>query len=178
MICLFMIGSFIIQFFVINCFSVAYNICGIVISGVALCIFAVIKKLYENHKVLMAMSVIIMIFITVLACFVICGIKKLYRDDEHFYCISVNGLSDEYEVTLYEYNDFLSNSGCLCIKVNDFIYKKIPGTHYSIESGHSLAEPGNLMLDYDSETGVLTMKYTSGTGSEYIENTTMFFSNK
>lgn len=56
----------------------------------------------------MSLSVIIMIFTTFLACFVICGIKKLYRDDEHFYSISVNGLSDEYEVTLYEHNAFLS----------------------------------------------------------------------
>lgn len=178
MICLFMIGSFIIQFFIIKSFSVAYTICGIVISGASLCTFIIIKKLYEKHKVLMALSAFMMIFITFLSCFVICGIKDQLRDDEHFYGISVNGLSDEYEVTLYEYNAFLSNSGCLCIKVNDFIYKKIPGTHYTIESGHSLTDPGNLILDYDSETGVLIMKYTSGTGSDYIENTTTFFSNK
>lgn len=174
MICLFMIGSFIIQFFIIKGFSVAYIISGIVISGTALSIFTVIKKLYENHKVLMSISVIIIISITFLACFVTCGIKEIYRNDEHFYSLSVDGLSEECEVILYEYNAFLSNSGCLCVKVNDFIYKKIPGTHYTIESGHSLTESGNLILDYNSETGVLTMKYTSGTGSGYIENTTTF----
>ena len=182
MICLFVAGLIINKTFIIKGYSHTYSMCGIIISGAALFILTLIKKLYEYRKVLMTLSVTIIIFITFLLCFLICGTGKQLRDDQQFYSIYVDGLSDEYELTLYEYNAFRSNSGCLCIKVNDFLYKRIPETHYEIESGLSLSDPGNLMLDYNSESGVLTMKYRTvympGTASDYIENTTKFFSDK
>ena len=100
---------------------------------------------------------------------VFCEIKKELHDEEQFCNISVEGISNKYEIILYEYNSFRSNSGCLCVKINNTIYKRIPGTNYSIESGCSLTTSNNLIVNYDPKSKILIMKYRWKENIDYSE---------
>lgn len=174
-ILLFVLNMTIAKNLIIFEYSNTYLICTIIVSGSLLICLKIIR---QKKKVISIITAIACLVMTFLSCFIFIGVSHSLHRNPQYYDVDINNLPGNYEIVLYEYSPFRGKSGCLCIKVNDFIYKKIPGTHYTIESGHSLVEPGNLILDYDSETEVLTMKYTFGTGSEYIENTTTFFSNK
>ena len=111
-----------------------------------------VEKFYKHNKGLLIIRTFVLISITFLLCFTVCEIKRTLHDEERFYSVPVDGITDKYEIILYEYNSFRSNAGCLCVKINNLIYKRIPNTEYSIESGHSLTESDNLILDYDSKT--------------------------
>ena len=123
-------------------------------------------KFYKRKKILTVISTAILASVTFLSCFIIYEIKKSLHDEEQFYNLSVDGITD---IVLYEYDSFRANSGCLCIKINDIIYKRIPDTNYSIESGHSLMDNGNLIIDYEPATEVFIMRYRWKENSEYSE---------
>lgn len=168
---LFVLNMTIAKNLIIFEYSNTYLICAIItFSSLLICL----KIIKQKKRAISIIAAIVCLVTTFLSCCIFIGISHRVYRNPRYYDVDINGLPGNYEIVLYEYSPFRGRSGCLCVKVNDFIYKKIPGTHYTIESGHSLTEPGNLILDYNSETGVLTMKYTSGTGSGYIENTTTF----
>lgn len=123
----------------------------------------------SSKTILHIFKSLILAFVTIFSCFIVFGIGNALRDEEQFYNIPVDGISDKYEIILYEYNSFGANSGCLCIKINNIIYEKIPETSYSIESGYSLNDSGNLVVDYDLETQKLIMRYRWKENSEYCE---------
>lgn len=168
-ICFFVIYYIVAMKFIIKGFSAVYILLGIVISVAGLLLLHVITKLSQNRKIMMILSMILIMLVSFFTCFVIKGINEQLVSDEKYYNLTIEGVPDEYNIILYEYNAFRANSGCLCFKVNNIIYEKIPDTSYSIESGYSLADPGNLILDYVSETETLTMKYRWKENSEYTE---------
>lgn len=163
------IYSFLVKRYVIRGFSFSYIICVIIIFCALLIGLNFVDKYIKQNNAAIIFKLLILAFVTVFSCFIVCGIGNALRDEEQFYNIPVDGISDKYEITLYEYNSFGSNSGCLCVKINDLIYKKIPETSYTIEYGYSLALPGNLAVDYDSETQKLFMRYRWKDSSEYCE---------
>lgn len=168
LICFFVIYLFSEKRYIIRGFFVSYILCGIIISAALLTGLKLADKLYKRKKLLTAISAAILASVTFLSCFIIYEIKKSLHDEEQFYNLSVDGM-DKYEIILYEYNSFRSNSGCLCIKLNDLIYKRIPDTSYSVEAGHSLMDNGNLIIDYEPTTEILTMRYRWKEDSEYNE---------
>lgn len=170
LICFLVIYLFSEKRYIIKGFSLVYIICGIIISAALLTGLKLADKFYKRKKILTVISTVILASVTFLSCFIIYEIKKSLHDDEQFYNLSVDGM-DKYEIILYEYNSFRSNSGCLCIKINNLIYKKIPDTNYSIESGHSLMDNGNLIIDYEPATEIFTMRYRWKEDSEYSERT-------
>lgn len=168
LICFLIIYLFSEKRYIIKGFSLVYIICGIIISAALLIGLKLADKFYKHKKILAVISTAILASVTFLSCFITYEIKKSLHDDEQFYNLSVDGITD---IVLYEYNSFRANSGCLCIKINDIIYKSIPDTNYSIESGHSLMDNGNLIIDYDPATEAFTMRYRLKEDSEYIERT-------
>ena len=94
--------------------------------------------------------------------------RKQLINNEKYYIISLEELTDEDYLYIYEYNALMENRGCLCIKINNYIYKKIPDTLYCIDSGYSLSKADGLILKYDSDTKTLDMKYKMNETSEYI----------
>lgn len=163
------IYSFLVKRYVIRGFSFSYIICMIIIFCALLKGLNFVDKYIKQNNAAIIFKSLILAFVTAFSCFIVCGIGNALRDEEQFYNIPVDGISDKYEITLYEYNSFGSNSGCLCVKINNLIYKKIPKTSYSIESGYSLTDSGNLVVDYNSETKTLIMKYRRKENSQYSE---------
>ena len=117
----------------------------------------------------MCFFIIGILFISLLFSFTLFEIRKQLINNEKYYKISVDGLADGDSLFVYEYNAMMENRGCLCIKINDYIYKKIPDTIYQIDSGYSLSKPDSLIIIYNSETKLLNMKYKTNENSDYIE---------
>ncbi|MBS7366025.1 MAG: hypothetical protein KIG31_05475 [Oscillospiraceae bacterium] len=128
-----------------------------------------VERYTEQNKIMIIFKSLMLATVTIFSCFMVCGLGNALRDEEQFYKISVDGISDKYEIILYEYNSVGGNSGCLCVKINNIIYEKIPETSYSIESGYSLTDSDNLVVDYDSEAKKLIMRYRWKENSEYCE---------
>ena len=170
-ICFFIIWMFASQAFVIKGFTIAYPICGIIISTTSLIIFLEIRKIHSEHRISMVFVTFGTILISLLSCCLILGMKKQFREDERYYDVYVEGLSESETITLFEYNAFLQNCGCLCIKVNNYIYKITPNTFYCIDSGYSLSKQESLILDYNPKDGTLNMKYRINENEKYIEKT-------
>lgn len=127
------------------------------------------EKRNRISKILIILRILILIVITAFSCSIVYEIKKELHDEEQFCNISVEGISNKYEIILYEYNSFRSNSGCLCVKVNNTIYKRIPDTNYSIESDCSLTTSNNLIVKYDPKSKILIMKYRWKEDIDYNE---------
>lgn len=170
------IVSFILCFllgriYIIKGLYLAYPICGILFSIVFLIILSIIKKMSSYNKFLMFFLVICILFISLIFSFIIYEMRKQLINNEKYYKISIEELTDEDYLYIYEYNALMENRGCLCIKINNYIYKKIPDTLYCIDSGYSLSKADGLILKYDSDTKTLDMKYKMNETSEYIEKT-------
>lgn len=176
-ILLFTVEIFIGGKFIIKGFSLVYPICGIIISISLFFISVIIRKLNKKHKIFMNVLIFFSILIMLILCLITYGIKKQIKDNETIYDIYITDLSDKYEIKLYEYNAFQANSGYLCIKVNNYIYKRIPNTYYSIEPSYSLTNQDGLILNYNVNTNILSMKYKINSTSEYYENIITYFCN-
>lgn len=155
--------------YIIRGFSVSYVICIIIILCMLLLCIKIVEKRSKISKILIILRILTLIVITAFSCSIVCEIKKELHDEEQFCNISVEGISNKYEIILYEYNSFRSNSGCLCVKINNTIYKRIPGTNYSIESGGSLTTSNNLIVNYDPKSKILIMKYRWKENIDYSE---------
>lgn len=156
--------------YIIKGFSSAYILCGVIASGASLIVILIWEKHRSKKIVFNIIETIVVSGTALFSCFAVCRIDKMLCDDMNFHSLTVDGISDERELTLYEYNGFRSMSGCLCFKVNDFVYEIIPDTHYSVETDYSLIYPDSLLLDYNPDTGALTMKYRCRENGEYYEN--------
>lgn len=115
---------FIVKQYVIKYFSFSCIICAIIIFCALLIGLNIIEKYIKQNNILTIFKSLALAFITVFSCVMVCGIGNTLHDEEQFYNIPVDGISDKYEITLYEYNSLGSNSGCLCVKISDLIYKK------------------------------------------------------
>lgn len=165
LILLFFLG----RVYIVKGIYLAYPICGILFSIAFLIILSIIKKMSSNNKFWMLFFIICILFASLLFSFIIFEIRKQLINNEKYYKISVEELSYENSLFVYEYNAMMENRGCLCIKINDYIYKKIPNTIYRIDSGYSLSKPDSFILMYNSETKLLNMKYKTNEDSDYIE---------
>lgn len=166
---LFLFANAVTVRFIIKDFYCAYILCGVIASGASLLVILIWEKLRSKKIVFNIIETIVISVTALFSCFAVCGIDKMLCEDMQFYSLTVDGISDERELTLYEYNGFRSMSGCLCFKVNDFVYERISDTNYLVEPAYSLTYPDSLLLDYNSDTGVLTMKYRCREDSEYYE---------
>lgn len=132
----------------------------------------IIKEKVQQNKILLTIKVIVILLITVFSSFIMINIANRWHKDPNYYAIEVENIPDNYEIILYEFKSFRSCSGCLCLKINDYVYKKLDNTNYTIESGHSLMESNNLILEYVEETNEIIMKYRWLSNSNYTEKIT------
>lgn len=170
-ICVLVLRFFVFRMYIIKGLYSTHFICSIGISVAFLIILLIIEKMYSKHKLLITLVTIGISVFTLLCSYVVLEMRPYLIDDQKFYSIDIEGLSDENQISLYEYDGFLEKRGCLCIKINDYIYKGIYGTSYRIEGGYSLTNPNSLILDYNPEEGTLNMKYRINENEKYIEKT-------
>lgn len=167
-VCLLVVMFFVQRRFVIKGFSNLYILFGIIISAAGALAVNTLER-FSERKILVVVYSVIIVVSGLFICFVANGISRNLCENEKFYSLSVTGYSEVKRIVLYEYNALMENRGCLCIKVNDHIYKKIPDTLYRVDSGYSLSKPDSLILKYNSESKTLNMKYKMNEKSEYIE---------
>lgn len=157
--------------YVIKDSSFAYFICAFAIAGGALLILHIIEKRFENKKISTIIISVLLTVITLVFCCTTWGIKRFLHGKEIFYDIDADHIYEE--LVLYEYDSLMSVQGCLCVRINDFIYRIIPDTNYTTEPDICLADSDNMILDFNHDTKTLTMKYRTHGGGDYIENTTV-----
>ena len=133
---------------------------------------SIINKNYIRRRIINIILIALISFITIFICIIIKGIGNELVSDEKYYSLDIEEVPEKYDIYLYEYNAFHSTQGYLCLKKNNIIYKKISGTNYTIESGHSLFDQDNLILMYDPQKEILTMKYRWEKNSSYTEIST------
>lgn len=143
--------------YIIKGFALVYILCGIVIACALLAITLVMEKL-RRKKIRLIIITVLLVIVTLFSCEMLLGAKRMLFGNEKFYSTEIDGIEDK-EIVLYEYDAFRGYQGCLCIKINDFIYREIPDTWYNTED--SLLNPDMLTWDYDHDTKLLTMKYKS-----------------
>ncbi len=164
------------QKYLIRGFSLSYPLYASVFSISFLFIIEIIKKANLSRITRVIISSLIA-FGAFICCFFILGFNEMFYGSGKLYAVSVENLTAENEIYLYEYHHFNSNEGMLCVKKNDIFYLKLKETKYRVELNHTLSEPKNISLTYDKETGVLTMKYTHDKYGGYYENSTTYFCN-
>ncbi len=143
-----------------------YLFCTIIVS-VSLLFMLKFKKC---KKIISISTTLILSVITFFMCYFLLYISHLFHRNAKFYDISINNLSKNHEIVLYEFNSIRGKFGCLCVKENKYIYKKIENTDYAVESGSTLLENENLILNYNEESNELIMKYKfSPNSDEYLE---------
>lgn len=143
-----------------------YLMCIIVVC-ISVLNFLKLKKC--EKKFISILTTLILVVITFFICCSLIGISNLFHRNAQFYDININNLSPKHEIVLYEFNSFRGKFGCLCIKENEYVYKKIENTDYAVESGSTLSDKNNLILNYNAETKELIMKYKFSPDSEYTE---------
>lgn len=147
-------------------YSNTYLMCAVIVfSSLLVCL----KIINQKKKMISIIAAIVCLVITFLYCSVFIGIRHQIHRNPQYYDVNINNLPNNYEIVLYEYGSFGYKLGCLCIKMNSHIYKKIENTNYTVESGNALSDENNLILNYNAETKELTMKYKCSPDSEYIE---------
>ena len=166
---LFVIYMYMNTSYVIKDSSFAYFICAFAIAGGTLLILHIIEKRFRNKKISTIIISVLLAVITLIFCCSALGIKRFLHGKESFYDINSDYISEE--LVLYEYDSVMSVRGCLCVRVNDFIYRIIPDTNYTTDPDICLADPDNMILDFNPDTKTLTMKYRTREGGDYIENT-------
>jgi len=143
-----------------------YLICAIII----LVFILICLKLTKIQKRVISIIAITISLVTVfLTCFIFVDISHRLHRNPQYYDIKINNLPNDYEIVLYEYGAFRGKSGCLCIKINEYVHKKIENTKYTVATGITLSDPNNLILSYNAETNELIMKYKSSPNSDYTE---------
>lgn len=165
------------QKYLIRGFSLFYPLFGLILSVAFLLIIEIIRKFNLNRKKQVIISSLITL-VALVSCFYVLSFKEMLFTSDELYAVSVENLLSDNEIYLYEYLHLRSNEGMLCIKINDIFYLKLKETKYRIEPNHSLSDPKNMTLNYNEETGVLTMRYKRDEGSKYYENTTTYFCDK
>ena len=162
------------QKYLIRGFSLLYPIYGMIFSISCLFNIEIIKKSNLSRIIRVIISSLIA-FGAFVCCFFILSVNDVFFGSGELYAVSVENLTAENEIYLYEYHHFNSNKGMLCVKKNDIFYLKLIETKYRVELNHTLSDPKNILLIYDKETGVLTMKYTHDKYGGYYENSTTYF---
>lgn len=140
-----------------------YLISAIVVFVMILLCLIIIKNKKEIFSVT---AITICVLISFSTCFTFIGISHSVHKDPRYYNMEVENLPSDCQIVLYEYGKFRGKSGCLCIKENKYVFRKIENTKYIIESG-SLSDENRLILNYNSETKELIMKYKFSLDSEY-----------
>lgn len=171
-VCLFIINVIISIRFITFENSAIYLFCIICFCFSLLRCLKIIKEKAQQNKIFLTIKVNVILLITAFSVFIMVGTANSFHRDSNYYAVEVENIPADYEVTLYEFTSFRSCSGCLCLKINDYVYKKLDNTNYTIESGHSLMESGNLMLEYVKETNEIIMKYHWLSDSNYTEKIT------
>ena len=167
-IVIFLISVILSFFFIIKGFSVFYLLCGVLGTGAILLIYNNINSTIYVSKIRKFIKSCLIIVVTLFIFISLLGVKKITYNNERLYDLSIDNLL-KYEVKLYEHYYFRSNAGCLCFKLNEYIYLKIPNTNYRVDVNHTLSENNNLILNYNAETKELIMKYKFNPDSEYTE---------
>lgn len=171
-ICLFVINGIIsIRFIIFENLSI-HLFCIMCFCFSLIRCLKIIQEKAQQNKIFLTIKIIVILLITAFSVFIIVGTANRFHRNSGFYAVEVENIPADYEVTLYEFASFRSRSGCLCLKVNDYVYKKLANTDYTIESGHSLMESDNLILEYVEETNEIIMKYRWLSGGNYAEKIT------
>lgn len=100
-------------------------------------------------------------------CFIILSMDNYLHSQKRYYSISDESLPSNYNLIAYEYSSFRATSGCLCIQVNDFIYKVIPNSNYSTHYGYSAISSGEYSITYNNQNRKATFTYKLGKDSYY-----------
>lgn len=144
-----------------------YLFCAVIVFTFFLLCLILIKN---KNEVFSAITIIICFLISFSTCFTMIGISRRLHKNPQYYNVKIENLPSDYEIVLYEYGKFRGKSGCLCIKENKYVFRKIKNTKYNIMSG-TLSDENNLILNYNAETKELNMKYKFSSNSEYTEQT-------
>lgn len=155
--------------------TIASNLIIIELSSVyLLCLILILISLFVSSKIVekdkrssKKITSICIISVTLLACWMFVSVSKSFHKNPQYYEIEIANIPDEREIVVYEYGTFRGKRGCLCVKINNFVYKRIKNTEYTIQSGTILEN--NLILSYNANTNQIHMKYKLTPDSEYIE---------
>ena len=150
--------SFIVKHYVIKHYSNIYAIFGIIITLALLLIINVFERL-ADRKIIKIISFILIICVSIFVGGVSYVIKGIICDEEIFYTPYVANYDGDPTIILYEYSGMQSKIGCLCIKENSIIYKKIQDSDYIIEGDCTLTDPNNITLTYNPNDHSLYMRY-------------------
>lgn len=128
-----------------------------------------LKLINIKKKAISITVIVILMLIAFSSCYMFVEISHLLHRNSQYYDIKIDNLSNDYDIVLYEFGAFRGKSGCLCIKINEYVHKKIENTKYTVATGITLSDPNNLILSYNAETNELIMKYKSSPNSDYTE---------
>ncbi len=113
-IIIWIVALIITQKYLIRGFSLLYPIYGMIFSISCLFIIEIIKKGKLKRVAQVVISSLIA-FGTFICCFTILSVNAVFFGSGELYAVSVENLTAENEIYLYEYHHFNSNEGMLCV---------------------------------------------------------------
>ena len=149
-------------FFVIRFFSIAYLFMILIISISA---YRLLKHYIDNATPSFnARSIFKLIFIPVLIMLIILSsiyINKYIHHDEKYYSINSSENIGGMDLYVREITTLGRTSGCLVVRVNDYIYKPLPKMNYYVEAPYSPIESSDYSIEYNDKDRQLIFYYKS-----------------
>lgn len=158
---LFLIVSFILSIMLpgisVRGFSISYTICGMIGTLILYFCIEIIQKKTKKIRAIASCSILIIVY--VFLCSSVLSFGKLLKSDVKYHEIQIENLSYEYKIFVYEYKALPGRSGCLCIEINPWMYKIIPGSSYGTEGRFSPIEEQAFFVNYDEVSNELNIRY-------------------
>lgn len=142
---------------IVRGFSTPYIICGMIGTLFLYFCFKVIQTNIKKIRAIASCSILIIVY--VFLCSSILTVGKWLKSDVKYHEIQVENLSDEYKIVVYEFKTLPGRSGCLCIEINPWIHKIIPGSSYGTEGRFSPIEEQAFFVNYDEVSNELNIRY-------------------
>ena len=142
---------------IVRGFSEIYTICGMLGTLFLYFCIKVIKTNIKKTRVIA--SCLILIIVYVFLCTPILVLGKWLKSDVKYHEIQVENLSYEYKIVAREFKALPGRSGCLCIEINPWMYKIIPGSSYGTEGKFSPIEEQAFFVNYDEVSNELNIRY-------------------
>ncbi len=146
-----------LAFIIVRGFSISYTICGMIGALILYFCIEIIQKKTKKIRAIASCSILIIVY--VFLCSSVLSFGKLLKSDVKYHEIQVENLSYEYKIVAREFKALPGRSGCLCIEINPWMYKIIPGSSYGTEGRFSPIEEQAFFVNYDEVSNELNIRY-------------------
>lgn len=113
----------------------------------------------RKSKIRVIITIVCTIVMDAFLSLICLGLNNYFFRNPYLKEITIDNSSKDLVCYVWEYDAFRARNLYVCLKINEFVYKKIPGAEFSVEPGFDPLESDAFLATYDVEQKLLTIQY-------------------